>query len=138
MKKIVGLCASLLVVLSLTGCGSKSNELKCTGKVDEQEVSAVATLDGEKITKVVLESKAEAGSKEEAEQGAALINGFGAMAAESGMTMSAKVDGKKVTTKMTMDIAKMDAESLEDQFSTEDLTKESFIEAMEEQGLTCK
>jgi len=138
VKKLVGLCASLLVVLSLTGCGSKSNELKCTGKVDDQEMSAVATLDGEKITKVVLESKIEAGSKEEAEQGVALINGLGAMAAGEGMTMSAKADGKKVTTTMTLDVAKMGSEDLEDQLGTSELTKEAFVEAMKEQGLTCK
>lgn len=137
MKKFVGLCASLLVVLSLTGCG-KSNELKCTGKVEGEEMTATATLDGDKITKVVAETVTEAETKEEAEQGAAMINGFGALAAESGMTMSAKVNGKKVTTTMTMDITKMEAEDLEENFDTENLTKDSFIKAMEDEGLTCK
>ncbi len=138
MKKMMGLLASLLVVFSLTGCGSKGNQLKCTGEIDGQKATATATLDGEKITKVVMESVAEAESKEEAEQGAALINGMGAMFGESGMTMSAKVDGKKVTTTMTMDITKMAAEDLKDEFNTEDLTKDSFVKAMEEEGLTCK
>lgn len=138
MKKMMGLLASLLVVFSLTGCGSKGTELKCTGEVDGQKATATATLDGEKITKVVMESVAEAESKEEAEQGAALINGMSAMLGESGMTMSAKVNGKKVTTTMTMDVAKMEKEDLEGNLGTSDLTKDSFVKAMEEEGLTCK
>ena len=138
MRKMMGLLASLLVVFSLTGCGSKGNELKCTGEIDGQKATVTATLDGEKITKVVMKSVAEAESKEEAEQGAAVINGMGAMFGESGMTMSAKVDGKKVTTTMTMDVAKMESEDLEDNLGTSDLTKDSFVKAMEEEGLTCK
>ena len=137
MKKIVGLCASLLVVLSLTGCG-KSNELKCTGEVDGQKATVTATLDSDKIIKVVMESKVEAESKEEAEQGAAMINGFGALAAQSGMTMSAKADGKNVTTTMVLDVAKMEDEALEENLGTTDLNKDAFVKAMEEEGLTCK
>ena len=135
MKKMFGLLASLLVVFSLTGCG---NELKCTGEVDGQKMTAKATLDGEKITKVVMESVSEAESKEEAENGAKLINGLGAMASESGITMVAKANGKKVTMTMTMDVTKMKSEDLEEEFDTAELTKDSFIKAMEEEGLTCK
>ena len=135
MKKMFGLLASLLVLFSLTGCG---NELKCTGEVDGQKMTATATLDGEKITKVIMESVTEAETKEEAKSGADMINGLGAMTGESGITMSAKANGKKVTMTMTMDITKMKSEELEEEFDTTDLTKDSFIKAMEEEGLTCK
>lgn len=137
MKKIVGLCASLLVVLTLTGCG-KSNELKCTGKVDDQDVTAVATLSGDKITKVKLETKMETESKEVAEQSVNFINGFGALAAESGMTMSAKANGKNVTTTVVMDVTKMQSEDLEEELGTTELTKDAFVTAMKDKGLTCK
>ena len=135
MKKMAGLLASLLVVFSLTGCG---NEVKCTGELEGQKATVKATLDSDKVTKVVMETVTEAETKEEAEQGAAMINGLGSLAPDSGMTMSAKANGKKVTTTATMDITKMTSEDIEDNFGSQSLSKDDFIKAMEEEGLTCK
>lgn len=136
MKKLFGFAMVAICAVCLTGCGN-SNELKCTGEIDGQKATVKATLKSDKITKVVVESSEEAESAEEAKAGAAMINGFGSMAGE-GMTMSAKANGKKVTMTITMDIAKMSSDDIEDQLGTAELTKDAFVKAMEEEGMTCK
>lgn len=137
MKKLFGFAMIGLISICLTGCGSNGNQLKCTGEIEGQKATVKATLKDDQVTKVNMELVTEASSKEEATAGAAMINGFGSMAGE-GMTMSAKASGKKVTTTMTMDVAKMASDDLEDQLGTTELTKDAFANAMKEQGLTCK
>lgn len=39
---------------------------------------------------------------------------------------------------MTMDVTKMSESDLENNLGTKDLTKDSFVKAMEDEGLTCK
>lgn len=137
MKKLFGgMSLVALMLVCLTGCGSSS--LKCTGTVDDIEASAKATLKGDKVTKVVMESTEITDSEEEAKQYAALYNGFGSLGAESGYTVSAKASGKKVTMTATIDITKMSSEEIEDEFGSAELTKDAFVKAMEEEGLTCK
>ena len=126
MKKLFGGISMVAIMLvCLTGCG-KGNTLKCTGKVDGNEATATATLNGDKITKVVMETKSVADSEDEAKQGVAMINGLGSLAGE-GMTMSAKANGKNVTMTMTMDVTKMSESDLENNLGTKDLTKASFL-----------
>lgn len=125
-----------IMLVCLTGCG-KGNTLKCTGKVDGNEATATATLNGDKITKVVMETKSVADSEDEAKQGVAMINGLSSLAGE-GMTMSAKANGKNVTMTITMDVAKVSEDNLESNLGTTDLSKDSFVKAMEDEGLTCK
>lgn len=111
MKKLFGGISMVAIMLvCLTGCG-KGNTLKCTGKVDGNEATATATLNGDKITKVVMETKSVADSEDEAKQGVAMINGIGSLAGE-GMTMSAKANGKNVTMTITMDVAKVSEDIL--------------------------
>lgn len=137
MKKLFGGISMVAIMLvCLTGCG-KSNTLKCTGKVDDNDTTATATLSGDKITKVVMETKSVADSEDEAKQGVAMINGLGSLAGE-GMTMSAKANGKNVTMTMTMDVTKMSESDLENNLGTKELSKGAFVKAMEDQGLTCK
>lgn len=137
MKKLFGGISMVAIMLvCLTGCG-KSNTLKCTGKVDDNDTTVTATLSGDKITKVVIDTKSVADSEDEAKQGVAMINGLGSLAGE-GMTMSAKANGKNVTMTMTMDVTKMSESDLENNLGTKDLTKDSFVKAMEDEGLTCK
>ena len=138
MKKLFGFAMVALCAVCLTGCGSKGNQLKCTGEVNGQKATATASLDSDKVTKVVMETVTEASSKEEAEAGVAMINGMASSFTSEGMTMSAKANGKKVTATMTMDISKMKSDDIESELGTTDLTKDAFIEAMKEQGLTCK
>lgn len=137
MKKMLGFVMAALMTVCLTGCGSKGNELKCTGKIDGQEATVKASLNSDKITKVVIETSTEASSKEEATAGVAMINAMGSSAGE-GMTMSAKANGKKVTMTITMDVAKMSSSDLESQIGTSELTKDAFVKAMEDEGMTCK
>lgn len=137
MKKLFGGISMVAIMLvCLTGCG-KSNTLKCTGKVDDNDTTVTATLNGDKITKVVMETKSVADSEDEAKKGVAMINGIGSLAGE-GMTMSAKANGKNVTMTITMDVAKVSEDNLENNLGTKDLTKDSFVKAMEDEGLTCK
>lgn len=138
MKKIIsGFVATAFMLVCLTGCG-KGADLKCTGKMDGADATITATLDSDKITKVVMVNKSEAESEEEAKQGVAYINAMGIGSSEKGITMSAKASGKKVTLTVTVDVTKMSAEDIENQFDVTDLTKENFVKSMEEQGLTCK
>lgn len=137
MKKLFGGISMVAIMLvCLTGCG-KGNTLKCTGKVDDNDTTATATLSGDKITKVVIDTKSVADSEDEAKQGVAMINGLGSLAGE-GMTMSAKANGKNVTMTMTMDVTKMSESDLENNLGTKELSKDAFVKAMEDQGLTCK
>lgn len=137
MKKLFGGISMVAIMLvCLTGCG-KSNTLKCTGKVDDNDTTATATLSGDKITKVVIDTKSVADSEDEAKQGVAMINGIGSLAGE-GMTMSAKANGKNVTMTMTLDVAKLSESDLENNLGTKDLSKDAFVKAMEDKGLTCK
>ena len=137
MKKLFGGISMVAIMLvCLTGCG-KGNTLKCTGKVDDNDTTVTATLNGDKITKVVMETKSVADSEDEAKQGVAMINGLSSLAGE-GMTMSAKANGKNVTMTMTMDVAKMSESDLEGNLGTKDLTKDAFVKAMKDEGLTCK
>ena len=137
MKKMFGFVMVAIISVCLTGCGSNGNELKCTGTIEGQKATVKATLKSDKVTKVTMDLVTEASSTEEAKAGAAMINGLGSMAGE-GIKMSAKANGKKVTTTMTMDVAKMSSADVEDQLGTADLTKDAFAKAMKEQGLTCK
>lgn len=84
-----------------------------------------------------METKSVADSEDEAKQGVAMINGLGSLAGE-GMTMSAKANGKNVTMTITMDVAKVSEDNLESNLGTTDLSKDSFVKAMEDEGLTCK
>ena len=84
-----------------------------------------------------METKSVADSEDEAKQGVAMINGLGSLAGE-GMTMSAKANGKNVTMTMTMDVTKMSESDLENNLGTKELSKDSFVKAMEDEGLTCK
>ena len=137
MKKLFGGISMVAIMLvCLTGCG-KGNTLKCTGKVDDNDTTVTATLSGDKITKVVIDTKSVADSEDEAKQGVAMINGIGSLAGE-GMTMSAKANGKNVTMTITMDVAKVSESNLESNLGTKDLSKDSFVKAMEDEGLTCK
>lgn len=138
MKKLLGIMMVGLFSICLTGCGSKGNQLKCTGKVEGQDMTMTATIKSDKVTKVVVETKSVASSEEEAKQGVAVINGLGAMGSESGMTMTAEAKGKNVTIKATMDITKMSSDDIEEEFGASDLTKEKLESYAKEQGLTCK
>lgn len=138
MKKLFGGISMVAIMLvCLTGCG-KSNTLKCTGKLDGTDTTMTATLNGDKVVKIIAEGKEIANSEDEAKQNAAMYNGFGSLGAESGITISAKASGKNVNMTMTMDVAKMSESALESNLGTKDLTKDSFVKAMEDEGLTCK
>lgn len=137
MKKLFGgMSLVALMLVCLTGCGSTS--LKCTGTVDGLKSSAKATLKGDKVTKVVMEATETAETEEAAKQVVALYSGVGSLGSESGYTMSAKAKGKDVTITVTMDITKMSSEDVEEQLGSAELTKDAFVKAMEEEGLTCK
>ena len=140
MKKLFGGISMVAIMLvCLTGCGkSGENSLKCTGKMDGTDATMTATLNGDKVVKVILEGKETADSEDEAKQSVALWNGLGSLGAESGITMSAKADGKTVIMTMTMDVTKMSEDDLEEELGTKDLTKNAFVKAMEDKGLTCK
>lgn len=138
MKRLFGgISVVAIMLVCLTGCG-KGADLKCTGKMDGNDATVKATLSSDKVTKVVIESKTVAKSEEEAKKGVAILNGFGSLNSDSGITMTAKANGKNVTMTMTLDVTKMSSEDLENNLNTTDLTKDGFVKAMEEQGLTCK
>ena len=147
MKKIAGLLAAFVAVFSLTACGSTSNTFKCTGKIEGEDATVTGTIKGGKVTKIVAEQKKELESEEQAKQGAAMYNGFGSMAAESGMSMTAKASGKTVTISIEVDVekfvkaAKDNGEDTDDNAFGIDLSKtnkDEIVKAFEEQGLTCE
>lgn len=143
MKKVAGLLVALVAVFSLTACGSSSKyDFTCTGKIEGSEAKISGIVKDGKVTTLVAEQTEEASSAEEAKQGAATINGFGAMGAEAGMKMTAKADGKKVIMTTEIDVAKLaaNAEDSENALGVDlsNASKDSIIKAFEEQGLTCK
>lgn len=138
MKKLFGGISMVAIMLvCLTGCG-KGNTLKCTGNLDGTDTTMTATLNDGKVVKISAEGKETFDSEDEAKQNAAATNVFGSLGAESGITITAKANGKNVITTMTIDVAKVSESDLENSLGTKDLTKDAFVKAMKDQGLTCK
>ena len=137
MKKVFGFVMVGLVTLCLTGCGS-SEQLKCTGNISGQDTTVKATLKDNNVTKVSMEMVTQASSQEEAKSGANYINSSLSSTDVEGMKLSAKANGKKVITTITMDISKMSASEIESEMGTADLTKDAFVKSMEEEGMTCR
>lgn len=50
MKKLLGIMMVGLFSICLTGCGSKGNQLKCTGKVEGQDMTMTAEAKGKNVT----------------------------------------------------------------------------------------
>lgn len=137
MKKLFGgMSLVALMLVCLTGCGSSS--LKCTMSDEDNKSTVKATLNGDKITKVVMEQTETLDSEEEAKTTAALYSGISSLGSEDGYTISVKAKGKDVIMTATIDITKMSSEEIEDEFDSEELTKDAFVKAMEEEGFTCK
>ena len=139
MKKFLSLVLVFVCVVCVAGC-SKA-DFTCTGKLEGQEATVTGTTKGDTVTNLKIESTADANSEKEAEQGAALINGFGSLAKDQGITMSAKVSGKTVTTTMEIDVVKASKSSSSSSsagFDLSDSSKDKIIKALEDEGLTCK
>ena len=139
MKKFLSLVLVFVCVVCVAGC-SKA-DFTCTGKLEGQEATVTGTTKGDTVTNLKIESVADAKSEKEAEQGAALINGFGSLAKDQGITMSAKVSGKTVTTTMEIDVVKASKSSSSSSsagFDLSDSSKDKIIKALEDEGLTCK
>lgn len=139
MKKFLSLVLVFVCVVCVAGC-SKA-DFTCTGKLEGQEATVEGTTKGDTVTNLKIETVADANSEKEAEQGAALINGFGSLAKDQGVTMSAKASGKTVTTTMEVDVAKAAKSSSSSSsvgFDLKDTNKDKVIKSLEDAGLTCK
>ncbi len=141
MKKIVGMLTAFAVLFGLTACGSKY-DFTCTGTIDGQEGTIQGIVKGGKVTEIHEETEMDAGSEETAKQYAAMYAGFGSMASESGMTMSAKASGTKVKVTIDVDVEKakaaQDSDDEDSDFDLSDTSKEAMIKFFEKQGLKCK
>ena len=135
-KSFIGISMITIMLICLTGCGNGST-LKCTA-TDGSENTITATLNGNKITKVVMEEKMVADSEEEAQMGVDMYTGLFSSEDDNGVVVSGKADGKNFTMTMTMDVTKMSEDDLESYLGTKDLTKDAFVEAMKEKKLTCE
>ena len=127
MKKyfVIGVAAMLL----LTACGStKTDDIVCTGKIDEEGVKAEATYYGYlkdgKVASVDVEMEFD--SAEYAKQMCSMYELVKTMAPEEAADMKIECDGKKLT-----------IEGMVDEDFT-NMTKEEFAKKAEEQGMTCK
>ena len=134
MKKylLVVLCA--LLVFVVTGCNK--NEVKCTGKIEEngKEYEAEVVAEFDKDDKLIDATITEdLGSKEAADQMCALYKAF--MSEESGVSFSCS--GSKITIK---GYANLDSEEDDDEKMI-GMTKEEFKKYMNtktEGKITCK
>ena len=139
MKKLFGFLMVAVITVCLTGCGSNSSKLICTGEMDGDKATAKVTLKDDKVTKVIIENITKLPAAGDAAFLASLIDAkIDATEEVEGLKMSAKANGTKVTAIATMDIVKMSAEDIEDLFGTTDLTKDAFVKYIEDKGLTCK
>lgn len=139
MKRFLSLVLVFVCVICVAGC-SKA-DFTCTGKLDGQEATVTGTTKGDTVTNLKIESTGEADSEKEAEQSAALVNGFGSLMKSQGITMSAKVNGKTVTTIMEVDVVKASKSSSSSSsigFDLKDASKDKVIKSLEDEGLTCK
>lgn len=138
MKKIVSFLAVMVIAICMTGC-SKGEELKCTMEEDNTKEVIKATLSGDKITKVVVDTSRKYDDKEQLESDYSMSQMVvGMFSAIDGMKASVKKDGMSVKVSITMDIKKMKTSDLEDNFGYENLTKENFLTYAKDAGYTCK
>lgn len=138
MKKFLSLVVALGCVITVAGCGKA--DFVCTGKIDGAEGRVEGKVSGDQVTELFMTSTSKANSEKEAEQSASLVNGLGSLASGQGIEMKAKVNGKEVTTEMTVDVAKVTkSSSAKSQvgFDLKDTTKDSVIKSLEKEGLTC-
>lgn len=142
MKKILGtLSVITLMLVCLTGCGSIST-LECNGEIDGQKVNYVATLKGDNVTEVEVNSEYIAESEEVAKTSAEYLEKYLANiygdSSETGISITSKAEGKKVISNIKLDVKKLSKSTLDEQFGNNKLTKKSFKEFAEDSGLTCK
>lgn len=142
MKKILGALSMItLVLVCLTGCGSIST-LECNGEIDGQKENYVATLKGDNVTEVEVNSEYIAESEEVAKTSAEYLEKYLANiygdSSETGISITSKAEGKKVISNIKLDVKKLSKSTLDEQFGNNKLTKKSFKEFAEDSGLTCK
>ncbi len=146
MKKCLGVALAVIMVGTLTGCGS-SKTLKCSQTLSETDdmtmkqdlkftfnkdevsvMSAVQTIEVSDDYKSYL-SELEDGLKDEMEQYEDV----------AGYSYDLKTKGNTVTFTLTADLAKMDEEAKEDLSLDETgVSYDDIKKAYEEQGYTCK
>lgn len=130
MKKSLLVVFSALLLVSLTGCGSKK-QVTCSGTVVEEGISmkTSVTVDLDSNDKITGGSMTyDLGDKQAADQFCSLYKMFAS--AESGVSVSCS--GTKITIK--------GFDKMEDDEDAKVIgkTKDEFIKAMEAEGLTCK
>lgn len=139
MKKMLGAVFALLALVGVTGCGSKGADIVCESK-DGSDVSYYkATLDGDKVVKLSMESTTVAESEEEAE----LMVSYGkslktTYESEKGVSFDIQRNKLEVKMIMTYDFKKMDKDGIEDLLGETAITEADFREMAEGDGFTCK
>lgn len=139
MKKIIIFLVVIMIAICMTGC-SKNKEIKCTLEEDGEESLVKATLDGDKIIKIVSEYSVSFDSKSEYEEGYKDAQEYISNEEKNDKySYGVKKNDKenKLTMIITYNINKYTQEELEDEFPFE-LTKKGFIESAEDSGYTCK
>lgn len=140
MKKMLGAVFALLALVGVTGCGSKGADIVCESK-DGSDVSYYkATLDGDKVVKLSMESTTVAESEEEAELMVSYGKSLKADYEEDDEGISFDIKRDKLNVKMTItyDFKKVDKETLEYDFGKSVITEADFREMAEGDGFTCK
>lgn len=139
MKKITLMLILGGMVLGITGCGSKQETLKCTGKQDDTEMTITGTFKDSKLTKMVMESVTTFNSTDDIESQYGILQlTVGMMNAMEGVEGTLSKNDTTATMKITADLSKMSAESKENMFDKEISSKEDFKAYVTEEGLTCK
>ena len=139
MKKIISFFSVLLIAITMTGCSSKGEEVKCTMDEDNEKGTMVATIKNDKVTKISVDSSQTYEDEDELNMAYTFSKMAISMVDEiDGMSASIKKNGKSLEITMTMDLTKMSSEDIEDELGLESFDKDGFIKYAEEEGYTCK
>lgn len=135
-KNLMVMSVLFMALITLTGCGGK--KLTCTKTEGENSAKIVYEFKGDSPVKATSESTEVYDTEDEAKQAKAMIDAVKGLAgSQDYMKIDAEQKGKKVITKISLDVTKMTDEEKEEELS-KDATYDSLKKDAEEDGFTCK
>lgn len=135
-KNLMVMSVLFMALITLTGCGGK--KLTCTKTEGENSAKIVYEFKGDSPVKATSESTEVYDTEDEAKQAKAMIDAvMGLAGSQDYMKIDAEQKGKKVITKISLDVTKMTDEEKEEELS-KDATYDSLKKDAEEDGFTCK
>lgn len=140
MKKTFSLIIILIVIFSLTGCGTR--EITCTIEDGTQSIINRATFKGSELIKGIMETTIQVDSDQIDETYSFLQSSVAEIEEQTGLKYSISKGSNSITLRIEMEPSKMSEEFLESLSGTigdlKNISVNKYIENMESQGYTCK